>query len=147
MTSRWQVSLTDRAATAKAKTLLMHLRRTPMARGGRLNERKRTTCRLIANALEARGVLPRLAARIALQLVMKCDQTDLGTPSTWRAIADQIRGDAERLADLGLVERQIIAVLPKLSATQIAALLKQLRAQDPTVARTFSTRRSLRPTP
>ncbi len=131
------MSTSDAAATANAKALLERLRRTPMARGGRLNGGKRTRCAQIARAIEGRAVWPRLAARIALQLVIKFEEADLGTPSTWRAIGDLVRSDVERLQrDLGLVERQIVVALPKLSGEQIAALLKQLGAVDPTIART-----------
>jgi len=38
---------------------------------------------------------------------------------------------------LGLVERQIVVGLPKLSAKQIEALLDELRRKDPDIARTI----------
>ena len=134
---RCDLSTSDAAATVNAKTLLEHLRRTPMARGGRLNAEKRARCTQIAAAIERGGVVPRLAARLALQLVIKFEEADLGMPSTWRAIGDLVRRDVERLQrELGLVERQMVVALPKLSATQIAALLKQLSTADPAIART-----------
>jgi hypothetical protein len=51
-------------------------------------------------------------------------------------MGDQVHGEVEHLRRLGLVDRQIIVALPKLAATQIEALLDELRA-DPTIARTI----------
>ena len=59
------------------------------------------------------------------------------TPPTWAEIGVLLRRDSHRLQrELGLVERQIVVALPKLSARQIEALLAQLRAEDSTIART-----------
>ena len=68
---------------------------------------------------------------------MKCDIEDLAESSTWSDIGDLLRKDADRLRrDLRLVERQIVVALPKLSATEIEALLRELHTADPTIART-----------
>jgi hypothetical protein len=82
-------------------------------------------------------VVPTLAARIARQLVIKCDAAHLRRPSTWSALGTLVQRDVERLlAQVGLVERQVIVALPKLSAAQIEGLLGTLRSQDPRIART-----------
>lgn len=79
----------------------------------------------------------RLAERIARQLVFKFDTAALGDRSTWRAMGELLRREAERLqTQLGLVERQIVVALPKLSAKQIEDLLEELQARDATIART-----------
>jgi hypothetical protein len=124
--------------TTKAATLLENLRRTPMSMGGRLAEDRRIIRAHIERTIEDRGVPPRLAARIARQLVFKFDAAALGDRSTWRALGELLRHEAERLqAQLGLVERQIVVALPKLSANQIEDLLEELQADDPTIARTI----------
>jgi hypothetical protein len=108
-----------------------------MAVGGKLAESKRRLRHHIANAIQDHGLAPGLASRIALQLVMKCDREDLAESSTWSDIGDLLRKDADRLRrDLRLVERQIVVALPKLSATEIEALLRELHSADPTIART-----------
>jgi hypothetical protein len=78
-----------------------------------------------------------LANRIAFQLVLKCEPAHLGSLVTWQAMAEQVHAEVEHLRQLGLVDRQIVVALPKLAATQIDALLDELRAQDPTIARTI----------
>lgn len=108
-----------------------------MLTGGRLTENRRILRAHIERAIEDRGVPARLADRIARQLVFKFDTAALGDRSTWRAIGELLRHEAERLqAQLGLVERQIVVALPKLSANQIEDLLEELQASDATIART-----------
>jgi len=108
-----------------------------MSTGGRLTESRRILRSHIKRAIEDRGVPARLAERIARQLVFKFDTTALGDQSTWRAVGELLRREAERLqAQLSLVERQIVVALPKLSAKQIEDLLEELLASDPTIART-----------
>ena len=107
-------------AKAKAAALLENLRRTPMSMGGRLTESQRILRAHIERTIEDRGVPARLAERIARQLVFKFDTAALGDPSTWRAMGELLRQEAERLqTQLGLVERHIVVALPKLSAQQI----------------------------
>ena len=131
------VPATKPPAVAKAATLLENVRRTPMLRGGRQNERRRILRADIETTLEERAVLPRLAKRIALQLIFKFDERQLGDRATWHAVGDQLRREADYLtANVGLVERQIIVALPKLSAAHIEGLLEELTAEDPTIART-----------
>lgn len=133
---RAQVPATESPALAKAATLLENLRRTPMLRG-RLDERKRMLRGLVETTLAEEGVLPRLAARMSLQLVLKFGARELGDQTTWRAIGEQLRRETEYLkATVGLVERQIIVGLPKLSADQIEGFLEELNSKDPTIART-----------
>lgn len=124
-------------AKAKAATLLENLRRTPMSMGGRLSENRRIIRANIERTIEDRGVPARLAERIARQLVVKFDTVALGDRSTWRALGELLGHEAERLqTHLGLVERQIVVALPKLSAIQIERLLEELQANDATIART-----------
>jgi len=108
-----------------------------MLTGGRQDERARCLRTNIQTTLEEHGVLPRLAKRIAFQLILKFDNHELGDRATWRALADQLRREAEYLAiNVGLVERQIIVALPKLSADQIERFLEELKADDSKIART-----------
>jgi len=124
-------------ADRRAKELLASMRRTPMRRGGRIAEQKRILQASIATTLEAEGVIPRLAGRIAFQLVLKFEIGDLGGRSVWRAIGRDLQRDVDQLAaGLGLVERQIMVGLPKLSAAQIEAFLEELRTGDTRIART-----------
>ena len=62
---------TKSLAQERASTLLENLRRAPMLRHRTLDEPKRMLRGRIHTALEEQGVLPRLAARIALQFVLK----------------------------------------------------------------------------
>jgi hypothetical protein len=104
---------------------------------GRLAEPTRLLRDQIAGAMTDRGVSPALANRIAFQLVLKVEPAHLGGLAAWQAMGDQVHGEVEHLRRLGLVDRQIVVALPKLAATQIDALLDELRAQDPTIARTI----------
>jgi hypothetical protein len=124
-------------AVSKAATLLQELRRTPMLTGGRQDERARSLRANIQMTLEEHRVLPRLAKRIAFQLILKFDDHELGDRATWRAVGDRLRRETEYLmAKVGLVERQIIVALPKLSVEQIESLLEELKADDSSIART-----------
>jgi hypothetical protein len=109
-----------------------------MSMGGRLTDDRRTICAHIERTIEDRGVPARLAQRIARQLVFKFDTAALGDRSTWRAMGELLRRETEQLqAQLGLVERQIIVALPKLSAQQVFDLFEELRSSDSTIARTI----------
>jgi hypothetical protein len=79
-----------------------------------------------------------LADRIAFQVVFKFGPAAVGDLRTWRALGGLLQRDVERLkTHVGLVERQIVMALPKLSAQQIEHLLEELRTADPTIARTI----------
>ena len=118
-----------------ARSLLERLRQTPMRRGA-MSTRGQVEGQ-IADEIEASGVPTRLALRIARQLLFKFDLAELGNRATWRAIGTLLQQDIERLKTRGgLVNRQIIVALPKLSADQIESFLSELRAADPTIART-----------
>src|SRR5688500_10366160 len=82
------VPATEPPAMATAAALLDNLRRTPMLRGGKISERRLQLRDEIASAIEGEGegVLPRLAKRIAFQLIFKFDESELGNQTTWRAI-------------------------------------------------------------
>jgi len=124
-------------STRKVNAILDAMRRTPMRRGGRISERRLELKDEIASAIEAEGVLARLAKRTAFQLVLKFDESELGDRTTWRAVGQQLQRETECLkTNVGLVERQIIVALPKLSADRINDFLEELKATDPTIART-----------
>jgi hypothetical protein len=109
-----------------------------MAIGSRFTERKRILREGIAWAIQQEGVPQRLAARIAFQLLVKFDSKDLGGVSTWRGIGQVLRGEIAALQNrLGLVERQVIVALPKLSAKQIEDFFAELKASDASIARTI----------
>ena len=128
----------ESTATVRAKALLENLRRSPMAMGSKLTERNRILRESIAWAIQQEGVPQRLAARIALQLLMKFDVRDLGGASTWRDIGQLLRDEIDRLQNhLGLVERQLVVALPKLSAKQIEDFFAELKASDAPIARTI----------
>ena len=132
------MSAFESAAIVRANTLLENLRRSPMAIGSRFTERKRILREGIAWAIQQEGVPQRLAARIAFQLLVKFDSKDLGGVSTWRGIGQVLRDEIDRLqSSLGLVERQMVVALPKMSAKQIEELFAELKARDPSIARTI----------
>ncbi len=107
-------------------------------RRGRVAARTRLLERRVSRAIEARGVPARLARRIALQLVLKVDVPSLGDRTTWDAVGQRLQREIEQLRQgIGLVDRQIIVALPKLSADQIEGLLHELREEDPQIARTI----------
>lgn len=94
--------------------------------------------RKLAEVIEAQGVLPRLAKRVAFQLVLKFDIAELADESVWRAVGQRLRRETEQLqSGIGLVDRQIIVALPKLSADQIEEFLRELQAANPAIARTI----------
>ncbi|HKW47485.1 MAG TPA: hypothetical protein VJN70_08565, partial [Gemmatimonadaceae bacterium] len=125
-------------AARRAQALLDEIRRTPMLRGGRISESKRTIRDRIANTIEGCGVLPQLADRVAFQLVLKIDAVAFGTPTVWTALGHQLRRETEELQlILKLVERQLVVALPKMSADQAKHLYQELQASDPTIARTI----------
>jgi hypothetical protein len=121
----------------RATALLEAMRRTPMLRGASLSGARRELREEIASTIEGQGVLPRLARRIALQLMLKFDETELGDRTIWAALGQQLRNETDRLqTDLRLVDRQIIVALPKLAPDRIRDFLEELKATDPTIART-----------
>ena len=105
-------------APRTAITLLDKLRRTPMNRGSRMTEQASQLRDEIAAAIEAEDVPARLARRISLQLILKCDLAELRDRSVWSALGQVLEAEIRRLrTGLGLVDRQIIVALPKLSPT------------------------------
>jgi hypothetical protein len=120
-----------------ARTLLAAVRETPMIRSTPKAEVERTWD-AITVALEREGVLPKLARRVGMQLVLKIDVGVLEGPDTWRAIGAQLVHETNRLrSELGLVDRQIVVALPKLAGADIKALLDSLVQREPAVARTI----------
>jgi hypothetical protein len=124
-------------ADRHAAALLKAVRQTPMRRGG-MSSRKRLLQRAVSRAIEERGVPPRLARRVGVQLVLKIDATQIGSRATWSAVGQRLQREAERLRTrVGLPDRQIIVALPKLSADQVERFLEELRAADTGIARTI----------
>ncbi len=92
----------------------------------------------VAAALEAQALPPAVARRMAFQFVTKFTADELGDHAVWRAAGQLLRQEMARLRHhLGLAERQIVCVLPKLSARQVEELLDELRAADRRIARTI----------
>jgi hypothetical protein len=107
-------------------------------RRGALPRKKRKRRADIAAALEAQGLPETLASRMAFQFVFKFAEDELGDHAVWRAAGQILRQEAARLSHhVGLAERQIICVLPKLSARQVEDFLDELRAADRRIARTI----------
>ena len=119
-----------------ARALLEAMRRTPMRRGA-VPERHLELRDAIANRIAAEGVLPHLARRVAFQLVLKFEAGQLRHRALWRHIGRHLRAESEYLtANVGLVDRQVIVALPKMSAPQIENLLQELTTHDRMIART-----------
>jgi len=132
------MSATESTAIRQAKILLENLRRSPMTRGNNLTEPRRVLREAVASAIAREGVPERLAARVSRQLVIKFEPRDLGGVSTWRGVGQLLREEMDRLEkNLGLVERQLVVALPKLSAKQMEDFFAELKANDALIARTI----------
>lgn len=126
-------------AVDRARTLLENVRRTPMVRGGRLLEPRRLLKTHVESAMIGHGVPERLAARIALQLVLKCPSRQLGDGPVWNEIGRQVRGEVDRLrVRLGLTDRLLTVGVPKLSADAIERLFEEMRGVDARYGRTLA---------
>jgi len=113
------------------------MRQTPMRRGAIPKERHQIK-QALSGALAAEGVPPPLADRIAFQLVFKFEEHELERRALWSAIGAELREEiAELRRVVGLADRQIVTVLPKLSARQIGEFLDELSAADRRIARTI----------
>ncbi len=107
-------------------------------RRGALSRRKQKRRSDIAAALEAQGLPAALASRMAFQFVFKFADDELGDLAVWRAAGQILRHEVARLCHhVGLADRQIVCVLPKLSARQVEDFLDELRAADRRIARTI----------
>jgi hypothetical protein len=125
------------AATQKAQALLGRVRQTAMRRGA-LSKKQSARRADIAAALDAQGVPAALAQRVAFQFVSKFRDGELGDHAVWRAAGQILRQEVVRLRHhVGLGDRQIIRVLPKLSARQVEEFLDELIAADRRIARTM----------
>jgi hypothetical protein len=121
----------------KARTLLAVMRRTPMRRGA-ISKPQDEMRAHISQVIEAEQVPADLSRRIAFQLALKIQIEELGNRSVWRAVGKLLRQDIEKLrTDVGLSDRQIVTVLPKLSAVQVASFFAELQQRDRRVARTI----------
>ena len=126
-------------AVDRARTLLENLRRTPMIRGGRLLEPRRLLRTHIESAMTDQGVPERVAARIALQLVLKVAPSQLGDDRVWSALGRLVRKEVERLREgLRLTDRLITVGVPKLSADDIERLFDDMRRVDTRYGRTLA---------
>ena len=125
------------AATRTAQALLGRVRQTAMRRGA-LSPKKARRRSAIAAAFEAQRLPPMLALRVAFQFVFKLPDGELGDHAVWRAAGQILFQEMARLRHhVGLADRQIICVLPKMSARQVEDLLDELRAADRRIARTI----------
>ena len=125
------------AIERKANDLLCGLRQSPMRRGA-ISGARHQLRRDIGTELEAQGIPAALAQRIAFQLVFKCDPAELGDQAVWRGVGRALQAEIVRLRTrVGLADRQIVAVLPKLSARHVEEFLDELLAADRTIARTI----------
>jgi hypothetical protein len=107
-------------------------------RRGAISEKKSARRSEIAAALEAQDLPAALAQRIAFQFVFKLRDDELGDPAVWRAAGRILHQEMARLQhQVGLGERQVIRVLPKLSARQVEEFLDELTAADRRIARTI----------
>jgi hypothetical protein len=121
----------------KAKAILKRMRQTAMRRGA-ISPQQRQLKAHIASTIEAQGIPMALAQRIAFQLVIKFDAAELADPSAWRAIGQVLLQEFAQLkAHAHLADRQIITLLPKLSARQVEDLLEELAMADRRIARTI----------
>lgn len=66
-------------------------------RRGRVAEDRLSLQDTIVETIEAQGVLPRLAKRIAFQLVLKFDAPELGDRTLWSAIGRRLQRESARL--------------------------------------------------
>ncbi len=113
------------------------MRHTPMRRGA-LSEQQSERRAEIAAALETHGLSTALARRIAFQLVTKFRDDEVAEPVVWRAAARILTTEVARLRrHLGLAERQIVRLVPKLSARQAEEFFTELSAADRRIARTI----------
>jgi len=124
------------SAEARARDLLARIRAAPMRRGAVPKPFQRLRSDL-SRALADGGVNDVLARRIAFQLVLKIDPRELRDVLAWQAMARILSDEVAVLADgLGLAERQIVAVLPKMSPPQLVDFLDELTRADRRIART-----------
>jgi len=125
------------SVTEKATALLARIRETPMQRG-KVPTGRRDLKDRIFGAISAQGISPALAERIARQAAIKLDESDLANHAVWTAVGQLLRRDLDRLRTrLGLADRQIVRVLPKLSARQVESFFKELVTKDRRIARTI----------
>jgi hypothetical protein len=121
----------------RASALLATLRETPMIRSNPKHALDPLWDAMTV-AFMGKGVLPRLAKRVAMQLLLKIEASALGQRRTWRAMASHLVRETEQLrSGIRLVDRQIVVSLPKLSADDIEALLDSLIRREPGIARTI----------
>jgi hypothetical protein len=112
------------------------MRETPMKRGA-LSKGAKLVRIQISEALIGNGVPESLARRVAFQLVAKIDLHELQDKRVWKAIASLLRSEIEALKErVGLADRQIVTVVPKLSAHQLEGFLDELTRADRRIART-----------
>jgi hypothetical protein len=94
----------------------------------------------IANAIGGQGVSARLSDQMACRLVFKVtvDEADPADGTAWAAIGQLLLAEIGRLKDqVGLADRQIMVVLPKVSALRVEELLDELQVVDWCIARTI----------
>ena len=124
-------------AARKAQRLLDRSRRTAMCRGA-ISRQQRRLKQGIAAAIKGQGVAAAISERIAFQLVFKFDPSELADRTVWAAIGQILSREVARLRErVGLADRQIAEILPKLSASGVEEFLEELRSTDRRIARTI----------
>jgi hypothetical protein len=122
-------------AARSAREFLERLRGTPMRRGGVARARRQRLVE-ISEILAAHDVPELLARRVALQAVFKCDDGDLANSLMWVAVGCVLRVEVRHLrVRFGLRDRQIAALVPKLSPDRTEVLFEELAAVDWRIAR------------
>jgi hypothetical protein len=125
------------SAEERAQALLDRMRQTPMRRGA-LSKRAQLVRAALATVIAGEGVSRELAKRVSFQLVFKFHPSEVNDREAWEVIGRTLRDEVARLRErVGLADRKIVTVLPKLSAAQLEEFLEELTRADRRIARTI----------
>jgi hypothetical protein len=103
----------------RAKALLETLRQTPMRRGA-ISKRRLHLKEDISSVIEAQGIHPALAQRIAFQLIFKFDDGELGDRAVWSATGRLLHQEATRLkAHIGLAVLLALGIVMKVARESV----------------------------
>ena len=125
------------SADQRAQALLERMRLTPMRRGA-LSKRAQLVRAALAKAIAGEGVPDELAQRVSFQVVFKFHPREVDDGEMWGAIGRILRDEVARVREhVGLANRKIVTVLPKLSADQLEEFFEELTRADRRIARTI----------